>query len=314
MKNFTSAEDCPNPLGLIHQTIQLKQQSKSDAPKKWDKTLGLVFFNPSLRTRLSTCKAAYNLGMNVVVLNVNGDAWNIEFEDGTVMDGNSQEHIKDAVKVISGYCDLLGVRTFAGLKDRDKDYREPVLGAFLEYSDIPIISLESATLHPLQSLADLTTIYETDVEKPKVALSWAPHPKALPQAVTNSFLQWISYTDAEVTLAHPKGYELSEKYTEGINVTDKQVEALEDADFVYVKNWSSYAHYGGSPEVTENWTLTPEKMALTNEGQFMHCLPIRRNVVAADQVIDQSLIYQQATNREHAAQCVLQKLLEANYG
>lgn len=314
MKNFTSTDDCPNPLNLVEQTIQLKQQPGEEPKPKWNKTLGLVFFNPSLRTRLSTCKAAYNLGMDVVVLNVTGDAWNIEFEDGTVMDGSTQEHIKDAVKVISGYCDLLGVRTFAELKDREKDYGEPVLNAFLKYSGIPIISLESATLHPLQSLADLTTIYESNIEKPKVAVSWAPHPKVLPQAVTNSFLQWIAHTDAGVTLTHPAGYELSEKFTEGISITNNQNEALEGADFVYVKNWSSYSQYGERPGVTENWMITPEKMQLTNSGKFMHCLPIRRNVVASDKVIDESLIYQQAKNREHAAQSVLQSLLEANYG
>lgn len=314
MKNFTSADDCSKPLDLVEQTIRLKQETDEVSTPKWNKTLGLVFFNPSLRTRLSTCKAAYNLGMDVVVLNVTGDAWNIEFEDGTVMDGNTQEHIKDAVKVISGYCDLLGVRTFAELKDPEKDYSEPVLNAFLEYADIPIISLESATLHPLQSLADLTTIYEPQIKKPKVTVSWAPHPKALPQAVTNSFLQWIAHTDADVTLTHPAGYELSDKFTDGITITDNQDEALAEADFVYIKNWSSFSHYGGHPEVTENWTITSEKMALTNNGRFMHCLPIRRNVVASDTVIDESLIYQQAKNREYAAQCVLQNLLEANYG
>lgn len=315
MKNFTSANDCPNPLDLVQQTIDLKKGvSTNETFEK--KTLGLVFFNPSLRTRLSTCKAAHTLGLDVVVLNVSGDAWNIEFEDGTVMNGDTQEHIKDAVKVISGYCDVLGVRTFAGLKDREHDYNETVLKAFLDFSDVPIISLESATLHPLQSLADLVTIQETNINKPKVAVSWAPHPRALPQAVVNSFLQWISHSDAQVLLTHPEGYDLAPEFTGTCNIsfTNKQEEALLDADFVYVKNWSSYSHYGGRPNVTEDWTLTTEKMELTNKGRFMHCLPIRRNVVATDEVIDNSLVYQQAKNREYAAQSVLQNILEANYG
>ena len=298
---------------LVLQTIKLKHKTSHPQSGK-NKTLGLIFFNPSLRTRMSTTKAAYNLGMNVIVLNVNGDAWDIEFEDGTVMDGASQEHIKDAVKVMTGYCDILGVRTFAELKDRDKDYSEPVLNAFLRYSEIPIISLESATLHPLQSLADAVTIREKNIEKPKVVLSWAPHPKALPQAVANSFLQWMSYADADITLTHPEGYELSEMYTRDINVTNNQQEAMEGADFVYVKNWSSYSLYGQMPAVKGNWTITTDKMKRTNNGQFMHCLPIRRNVVAEDEVIDRSLIYEQAKNREFSAQAVLRKLLEGING
>lgn len=311
MKNFTATNDCPDPIDLVQQAINLKHQTSYPQSGK-NKTLGLVFFNPSLRTRMSITKAAYNLGMNVIVLmlNVNGDAWNIEFEDGTVMDGSSQEHIKDAVKVMTGYCDFLGVRTFAELKDRDEDYSEPVLNAFLKYSEIPIISLESATLHPLQSLADVVTIREQNIEKPKVVLSWAPHPKTLPQAVANSFLQWMAYTDANITLTHPEGYELSEAYTRDIRVTNNQQEAMEGADFVYVKNWSSYSHYGQKPAVKENWTITTDKMKRTNNGQFMHCLPIRRNVVAEDEVIDRSLIYEQAKNREFAAQAVLKNLLE----
>lgn len=310
MKNFTSANDCPDPNDLVAQTIDLKNNG-SVSRNGEQKTLGLIFFNPSLRTRMSTTKAAYNLGMDVIVLNVTGDAWNIEFEDGTVMDGSSQEHIKDAVKVMTGYCDLLGVRTFAKLEDREEDYSEPVLNAFLTYSDIPVISLESATLHPLQSLADLVTIREQNIDKPKIAVSWAPHPKALPQAVTNSFLQWASYLDAEVVLTHPEGYELSEEYTQDVSVTHKQSEGLEDADFVYVKNWASYKHYGERPPVEEDWMITSEKMKQTQNGKFMHCLPIRRNVVADDDTIDRSLVYEQAKNREHAAQAVLSNLLEA---
>lgn len=313
MKNFTAANDCPDPMELVQQAINLKHQTSYPQSGK-NKTLGLVFFNPSLRTRMSTTKAAYNLGMNVIVLNVNGDAWNIEFEDGTIMDGSSQEHIKDAVKVMTGYCDILGVRTFAELRDRDEDYSEPVLNAFLKYSEIPIISLESATLHPLQSLADAVTIREQNIEKPKVVLSWAPHPKTLPQAVANSFLQWMAYTDADITLTHPEGYELSEAYTQDIHVTSNQQVAMEGADFVYVKNWSSYSHYGQKPAVKENWTITTDKMKRTKNGQFMHCLPIRRNVVAEDEVIDRSIIYEQAKNREFATQAVLKSILEGING
>lgn len=309
MKNFTSANDCPDPIGLAHQAIALKHAA-SVYQAGSQKTLGLVFFNPSLRTRMSTGKAAFNLGMNVMVLNVSGDAWSIELEDGMVMDGSTQEHIKDAVKVMTGYCDILGVRTFAKLKDRDKDYSEPVLNAFLNHSEIPIVSLESATLHPLQSLADLVTILEKKIDEPKVAVSWAPHPKGLPQAVVNSFLQWIRYTGAEVVLAHPKGYELKEEFTQGVKTTNDQEEALENADFVYVKNWSSYAQYGKQPPVEEEWMITSDKMKRTHHGHFMHCLPIRRNVVAEDDVIDHSLIYEQAKNREFATQAVLAKLLE----
>ncbi|NGP77084.1 acetylornithine carbamoyltransferase [Balneolaceae bacterium YR4-1] len=310
MKHFTSANDSADPLVLARQTIALKNQKQNFEHLGRSKTLGLVFFNPSLRTRMSTTKAAYDLGLNVLVLNVNGDAWNIEFEDGTVMDGSSQEHVKDAIKVMTGYCDIIGVRTFAELKNREDDYTEPVLNAFLEYSEVPVISLESATLHPLQSLADITTILETDISNPKIAVSWAPHPKALPQAVTNSFLQWIKFIEAEVVVAHPKGYELHEEFTGGFELTNDQSYALDSADFVYVKNWSSYSKYGQRPPVSQNWTITSEKMAATNSGSFMHCLPIRRNVVAEDQVIDNSLIYKQAKNRETAAKTVLKNILE----
>lgn len=310
MNNFTSVNDVSNPAKLVNQVLEIKKNA-SHAGLGENKTLGLIFFNPSLRTRISTEKAAQNLGMDVIVLNINEDAWNIEFEDGTVMDGQTQEHIKDAVRVVSGYCDILGVRTFANLQNRQEDYREKVLTNFLTYSSVPVISLESATLHPLQSLADLATIAESEISKPKVVVSWAPHPKRLPQAVTNSFLQWIVKTDADLSLTHPEGYEISEEFTDGIPILNNQEEALQNADFVYTKNWSSYSHYGKCPKVKKNWTITSEKMELTNQGKFMHCLPIRRNVVATDAVIDQSLIYQQARNREFSAQTVLQNILES---
>ncbi|MGD8426973.1 MAG: N-acetylornithine carbamoyltransferase [Balneolaceae bacterium] len=308
MKNFTSISDVIDPPMLVQQVLEIKKKRFHSTLGK-NKTLGLIFFNPSLRTRLSTQKAATNLGMDVIVMNINSDAWDIEFEDGAIMNGSNQEHIKDAIKVISGYCDIIGVRTFAGLENKEQDYEEKVLNNFLAYSSVPVISLESATLHPLQSLADLTTIAESGIQNPKVILSWVPHPKKLPQAVANSFLQWIVKTDAEILIAHPKGYELNEDYITGISITNNQEEALGHADFVYAKNWSSFSSYGQKPAVRKNWTITADKMKLTKQGKFMHCLPIRRNVVATDKVIDHSLVYEQAKNREYAAQAVLQNIL-----
>src|SRR5690625_1692004 len=308
MKHFTSFRDVDHPRDLIQQTIALKNNpGSSDAGSQ--KTLGLIFFNPSLRTRLSTQKAGYNLGMDVMVLNIDKDSWKVEFEDGTTMDGSSQEHIRDAVKVISSYCDIIGVRSFAALEDLREDYEERVLNQFLAHSSVPVVSLESATLHPLQSLTDMATISSFGIKRPKVVLSWAPHPKALPQAVSNSFLQWTPAIDAEVVLAHPAGYELSPAFAGDIPVAHNQQEAFANADLIYAKNWSSFTSYGETPGVDGEWTVTPEKMALTNEARFMHCLPIRRNVVAADRVIDNSLVYQQAKTREYAAQAVLQNLL-----
>lgn len=311
MKQFVSVNDVENVDALINDAIVLK---KAPMPNIGiGKTLGLLFFNPSLRTRLSTQKAAMNIGMNVMVMNVDADGWKIEFEDGTVMDGDHQEHIKDAVKVVSGYCDILGVRTFASLKDQQKDYQEEVLSQFLKYSSCPIVSLESATLHPLQSLADLITIRESGIQNPKVVVSWAPHPKALPQAVTNSFLEWIVKTGANVVLTHPKGYELNQRFTEGVKLEYDQNKALANADFVYVKNWSCYNKYGEVISTDPAWTITESKMQLTNQGKLMHCLPIRRNVIATDKVLDEhSLIYEQAKNREYSAQVVLQKMLESH--
>ncbi|SHE92090.1 ornithine carbamoyltransferase [Fodinibius roseus] len=309
MNHFTSFEDVEHPQKLIRQVIELKNNPLFSERGK-QKTVGLIFFNPSLRTRLSTQKAALNLGMDVIVLNINKDSWKVEFEDGTVMNGDTQEHIKDTVKVISSYCDILGVRSFATLKDRREDYEERVLNNFLTYSSVPVISLESATLHPLQSLTDMATIAASGITRPKVVLSWAPHPKALPQAVANSFLQWTPAIDADVVLAHPEGYELSDTFAGNISVTHNQEEAFAGADFIYAKNWSSYTSYGETPAVDGDWTITAGKMELTNRAQFMHCLPIRRNVVASDSVIDRSLVYRQAKNREFAAQAVLHNLME----
>lgn len=311
MKNFTSISDLDtsDPMPLVQEAITMKNNIQIEK-LGIGKTLGLVFLNSSLRTRLSSEKAAINLGMNSMVMNLNNDGWNIEYEDGAIMNGSTQEHIKDAVKVMSGYCDIIGIRTFAGLKDRNEDYEEKTLKAFVEHSSVPVISLESATLHPLQSLADLITISEFKITKPKVVVSWAPHPKALPQAVVNSFLEWVKETEAEVTITHPEGYELSDQYTNGVKVNYDQKDALKDADFVYVKNWSSYQQYGQVLSTNNDWIIDAEKMALTNHGKFMHCMPIRRNVIASDEVIDNSIIYQQAKNREYAAQIVLKKLLQ----
>jgi len=310
MKKFISAEDAGDVKALVDEAINLKNTVYTPELGR-GKTIGLVFLNPSLRTRLSTHRAALNLGMDVMVMNLNNDGWNIEFQDGAVMDGGSQEHIKDAVKVMSQYCDILGVRSFPGLKNREDDYNENIMSDFVKYSDVPVVSLESATLHPLQSLTDMITIKEFGIVKPKIAVSWAPHPRVLPQAVTNSFLQWVKHTDAEVVLTHPKGYELKEEFTNGIPIINNQQEAFERADFVYAKNWSSYAHYGEKPDVEGNWTIDDKLMSLTNNGKFMHCLPIRRNVVATDSVIDNSIVYKQAKNREIGAQIVLKKIIQS---
>ncbi len=309
MKQFLSASDPSDIDELITDAMDLKSKPfRPDLGK--GKTLGMVFLNPSLRTRMSTQKAAMSLGMNVINLDIGKDAWKIEFEDGAVMDGGSQEHIKDAVAVMSGYVDILAIRTFAELKDRQLDYQEKVLQDFVRYSSVPIISMESATRHPLQSLADLLTIKEHNLKRPKIAVTWAPHPKALPQAVTNSFLEWSHFIDAEVVLAHPEGYGLAPEFTKGITITHQQEEALEDADFVYAKSWSSYEHYGQLPQVAGNWTVNGKKMELTKKARFMHCLPIRRNVVATDSVIDSSIVLQQAKNREYSAQAVIQQLIK----
>ena len=309
MKQFLSVDDVEDPKSLVKKTLEIKKNPYASQVGK-NKTLGLVFFNPSLRTRMSTQKAAMNLGMNVMVMNIDKDGWRIETEEGAIMNGESQEHIKDAARVMSQYVDILGVRTFPALKDREEDYSEKVISQFVKYAEVPILSLESATRHPLQSLADLVTIQELNIKKPKVVLSWAPHPRILPQAVPNSFLEWIKTTDAEVTLACPKGYALAPEFTKNIRITYDQSEAFDCADIIYAKNWSSYAHYGKQVEVKEDWTITQEKMKLTNKGQFMHCLPIRRNVVATDEVIDNSIVYQQAKNREYAAQAVLREMLK----
>ncbi len=312
MKNFTSINDVNNVQDLLQKALEIKQNPFGYKSFGENKTLGLIFLNPSLRTRLSSQKAGQNLGMNVMVMNMGQEGWQLELEDGSIMDSGAQEHIKDAAAVISQYCDIIGVRSFATLKDREFDYKEEFFNKFIGGANVPLISLESATLHPLQSFADLITIEEQKkVKRPKVVLTWAPHPKALPQAVANSFAQWMSKADVDLTITHPVGYELSEEFTNGVEISHNHDEALKNADFVYAKNWSSYSNYGLVSNDNSDWQITKEKMSLTNNGKFMHCLPIRRNVVASDEVLDSpnSLILEQANNRTFAAQTILLEML-----
>ncbi|MCF6358170.1 MAG: N-acetylornithine carbamoyltransferase [Draconibacterium sp.] len=278
-----------------------------------NKTMVLVFFNSSLRTRLSTQKAAMNMGMNTMVMNVNGDSWQLESELGVVMDGDKPEHLLEAIPVIGKYCDIIGVRAFARFENRDDDYSEKIINQFVEHAGVPVISMEGATRHPLQSFADLITIEEYKTKaRPKVVLTWAPHPKALPQAVANSFVEWMRETDYELVVTHPKGYELAPEFMGDVKVEYDQQKAFEGADFIYAKNWSSYNEYGKVLSKDMSWTVNEEKMALTNNAKFMHCLPVRRNVVVSDGVLDSpsSIVVEQAANREVTAQAVIKMILE----
>lgn len=311
MTDFTSIDDVEDPMGLAHQALQTKKDPLKYVNLGESKVLGMIFFNASLRTRMSTTRAAYNLGMKVMTLNVSSDSWQLELEDGAIMDKGNAEHIKDAIPVMSSYCDILGVRSFPKLEDKVSDYKEEVLKAFLRYSSCPVLNLESATLHPLQSLADLTTIEEyKKLEKPKVVMTWAPHVKALPQSVPNSFAQWMNETAYEFVITHPQGLDLDPKFVGKATVENDQKKALEGADFVYVKNWSSYQNYGEIVEAAE-WIVNLDKLKHTNQAKLMHCLPVRRNVVIADDAMDgeHAIMYQQAENRLYAAQAVLQQLL-----
>ena len=312
MEHFLSVADLKNPQQAVQEAIKMKLDRY-----RWDtvginKTLIAVFFNSSLRTRLSIQKAAMNLGMNVMVLNVSGESWNLETETGVVMNGDKPEHIREAIPVMGSYCDLMGVRSFAGLTDREVDYQETVLQQFVALAGVPIVSLESATRHPLQSFADMITIEELKrVKRPKVVLTWAPHPNPLPQAVANSFAEWATAMEYDLTITHPKGYDLAEPFTQRAIIEYDQNKAFEGADFVYAKSWSSYQEYGKVLSSDTGWTVSQEKMNLTNEARFMHCLPVRRNVVVSDQVIESpnSVVIPQAANREIAAQAVLLQLL-----
>jgi N-succinyl-L-ornithine transcarbamylase len=309
MKNYVSIYDIENIEKTVQEAIELKKNPFQFEKLGNHKTLVMLFFNASLRTRLSTEKAAKNLGMEVMILNVN-DTWNLEYEDGTVMDLNTAEHIKEAAQVISQYADIIAVRAFPSLIDKEKDESEYVIKNFVKYATVPIVNMESATAHPLQALADAITIEELKrTTKPKVVLSWAPHPKALPQAVANSFVNMMKELDVEFLITHPKGYELNPIITKDVTINYHQEEALLNADFVYTKNWSSYHDYGKVLTTDKNWMLTKEKIC---NAKFMHCLPVRRNVVVEDAVLDSenSVVIQQANNRTFAAQVVLKNILK----
>lgn len=313
MKHFTTIYDVAHPNQLIEEAIQLKKNPYAYSTLGQNKTLGLIFLNPSLRTRLSTQKAARMLGMEVMVMNLDKEGWAIEWNENVVMNGTSVEHIKDAAAVLGSYCDIIGMRAFPSLTDKKLDYSEKLLVQLMKYCNVPVISLESATLHPFQSLADAITIQEnwTLEHKPKVVLSWAPHIKALPQAVPNSFAEWMTKLNVDFTITHPAGYELCDDFTKGATIEYNQEEALKNADFVYVKNWSSYSNYGAMPEVKDNWMMDLKKHQLTQNAKIMHCLPVRRDVELSSQLIDHphSLIQQQAVNRVTAAQVVLKNIL-----
>ena len=313
MQHFTTVYDVKDPIQLVNEAIELKSQPNSFSELGKGKTLGLIFLNPSLRTRLSTQKAGRMLGMEVMMLNIDKESWAIEWNDDVIMNGNTVEHIKDAAAVLGSYCDIIGIRCFPSLIDRNLDYSEKLLVQLMRYCHVPVISLESATLHPLQSLADAITIKENwkHDHKPKVVLTWAPHIKALPQAVPNSFAEWMTKLDVDLTVVQPEGYELCSDYTKGATIEYDQDKALKDADFVYVKNWSSYHDYGKMPEVKTNWMMNFDKYNLTNKAGMMHCLPVRRDVELSSSLIDhpKSLIQQQASNRVCSSLVVLKNIL-----
>ncbi|HRH59976.1 MAG TPA: acetylornithine carbamoyltransferase [Chitinophagaceae bacterium] len=323
MKQFISVHDVSNINALVEKALMYKADPFKDRTLGADKRIGLLFLNPSLRTRLSTQVAASNLGMEAIVFNVDKEGWALEFEEGAIMSGNSVEHIKDAAPILGSYFDILCIRTFPSLKNREDDYSELYISQFIKYCSVPVISLESATLHPLQSLTDIVTIKEVLNNsplgvggKPKIVLTWAPHVKALPQCVANSFAQWINaWGEADFVITHPEDYELSEEFTRGATITTSQNEALKNADFVYVKNWSTYIDYGKIYENDPRWMLTLEKLQLTNIAKVMHCLPVRRNVELSDEVLDSqhSIVTQQAANRVWAAQAVIAEILNAKF-
>ena len=316
MKNFLSVKDAGNIPGLINSALNFKKFPLAQPTLGKGKRIGLIFLNPSMRTRLSTQIAAQNLGMEAIVFNASQDGWTLEFEEGAIMNGTTSEHIKDAAPILGNYFDILGVRTFPSLKNREEDYAENIMNGFVKYSCIPVISLESATVHPLQSLTDVITISEhlpvKDKVKPKIVLTWAPHVKPLPQCVANSFSEWVNaWGDAEFVIANPAGYDLDKNFTKDAAVFNTQEEALKDADFVYVKNWSNYNDYGKIIPVSEDWMLTSKKLEITNNAKVMHCLPVRRNVELSDEVLDgaHSIVTEEAGNRVWAAQAVLADIL-----
>ncbi len=311
--NYLSVNDIDSLENWVNEAKELKKNSLKFKALGENKTIGLLFFNPSLRTRLSTQKAANNLGMNVMVMNFGDEGWALEYEDGAIMNKGKSEHVKEAAQVISQFCDIIAIRAFAGLIDKEKDKSEEVLNNFKKYASVPILNMESSVGHPLQALADAITLEENKLNhKPKVVLSWAPHPKALPHAVANSFVQMMQLQDADFVITHPKGYELDAEITKNSVIEYDQDKAFENANFIYVKNWSSFKEYGKVISQDKNWTINAKKMKLTNDAKFMHCLPVRRNIVVADEVLDgeNSLVIEQANNRTYAAQLVLKKILE----
>lgn len=310
MKNYVSITNIDSLPNWVDEAIEIKKNPKKYKNLGEDKTIVLLFFNNSLRTRLSTQKAAQNLGMEVIVMNFGSEGWTLEFTDGTVMDQGKSEHVKEAAQVVSQYCDVIGIRAFANLQDKEEDEAELVINGFIKHATVPILNMESSVGHPLQALADAITLAENNTKpKPKVVLSWAPHPKALPHAVANSFIEMMHLQDADFVITHPKGYELNTNITKGATIEYDQEKALENADFVYVKNWSSYQNYGQVLNQDKNWTITLKKLGA---AKFMHCLPVRRNVIVEDAVLDsnQSLVIEQANNRTFAAQIALKKILE----
>lgn len=316
MKVFQHVKDLGDLKAALEEAKMVKANRFGFKHLGENKTLLMVFFNSSLRTRLSTQKAAMNLGMNVIVLDVNQGAWKLETERGVIMDGDKSEHLLEAIPVMGSYCDIIGVRSFARFENKEDDYQEKILNQFIKYSGRPVFAMETATVHPLQAFADLITIEEyKKTARPKVVLTWAPHPKALPQAVPNSFAEWMNAADVDFVIAHPKGYELAPEFVGNAYVTNDQDEALRGADFVYAKNWSAFQdpNYGKVISKDMSWTVTTEKMALTNNAFFMHCLPVRRNMIVSDDVIEspQSLVIPEAANREISAQVVIKRILES---
>ena len=313
MKNYLTIDDLPNLDNAVAEALTLKKDPYKYNNIGKNKTLGMLFFNPSLRTRLSTQKAAQQLGIHTMIMNFSNEAWALEFEDGTEMSGLRSEHIKEAAAVVSQYCDIVAIRAFASLTDKESDETEKVMHNFAKYASIPLVNMESATAHPLQALADAITIKEhSTIKRPKIVLTWAPHPKALPHAVANSFTRMVQKLDAEFVIAHPDGYTLDPKITKSTPLYRNQEEAFEGADFVYAKNWCSYTDYGKVLRTDNSWMLTAEKLRNTNHAKFMNCLPVRRNIVVSDDVLDSpnSLVIEQANNRTFSAQVVLKKIIE----
>jgi N-succinyl-L-ornithine transcarbamylase len=318
LKQFISVHDVQNIDALVQKALAYKANPLKDKLLGANKRIGCLFLNPSMRTRLSTQIAAQNLGMDTIIFNVGSEGWALEFEEEAIMSGNTVEHVKDAAPVMGKYFDILAIRTFPSLKNREDDYSELFMKQFIKYAGIPVVSLESATLHPLQSLTDILTITEViqkskaKTQKPKIVLTWVPHVKPLPQCVANSFSQWVNaWGQAEFVITHPEDYELSEEFTKGATIILNQDEALKDADFVYVKNWSTYNDYGKIYSNNPKWMVTNKKLSLTNDAKVMHCLPVRRNVELSDEILDgqNSLVTQQAANRVWAAQAVLGEIL-----